>query len=134
MRVVLDTNIIISALLTPNRLADAILQACLKGKHAIVVNDNILSEYKNVMSRPKFSFSIQNINYIIEGLTRRSLSYLPNTHSEEAFPDESDRIFYETAVMANAILITGNKRHFPECSIVMSPKEFVEYAQSNPRQ
>jgi predicted nucleic acid-binding protein len=46
-------------------------------------------------------------------------------------PDEKDRIFYDTAKQRNAILITGNIKHFPEEDFIMSPKDFLERYDSN---
>ena len=42
------------------------------------------------------------------------------------FNDEDDRSYYEVAKLCNAILITGNKRHFPDEPFIMTPAEFLE--------
>jgi predicted nucleic acid-binding protein len=45
--------------------------------------------------------------------------------SDIPFHDESDRIFYDTAVTSGAVLVTGNIRHFPDEPFVLTPTDFI---------
>ena len=124
MLVVLDTNVLISALLTPGRAADTILQMCLRGEHSPIINEAILFEYNNVLRRPKFQFPTWKVELVLDGLMRRSLP-IAGAHCDAIFPDESDRVFFEAAKTANACVITGNLRHYPEDPGVITPRAFL---------
>ena len=124
MNVVLDTNVLISALLTPNGKAAYILDTLTLGKLTICHDYRILNEYRNVLNRPKFHFQEFQINYLLDMINRNGFSIVPTPLLQVPFTDESDRKFYEIAKFCNAILVTGNLKHYPEDPCVMSVSDF----------
>lgn len=124
---VLDTNVIVSALLTshPNSPTATLLNMVIDGVIIPVFNDEILNEYKEVLSRKKFGFSSDQIHHIISALATGI--NLKRTPSDENFPDPDDAVFYEVALSKeDAYLVTGNLKHFPHVSKVVSPTEMLE--------
>ena len=132
MRLVLDTNVIISAFINPEGTPSQILKMVLGRRAEICYNTIILSEYENVMRRPKFSGKIEHsiIHRFISLIKSIGIPYdpLPGiTKSPRVFiPDESDRIFYDTARESGSILISGNAKHFPKEPFIMLPAVFFE--------
>lgn len=134
MRVVLDTNALVSAFLKPRSKPAKILRLILQGNLEIIISEPILSEYQEVLTRPKLrlnSFGVQATLSVIR-LTGIRAPALAKTFE---LPDENDIPFLEAALAADAdVLITGNSRHFPEalCSgqVVMTPANFLENFQS----
>ena len=126
-KVVLDTNVIISAFLTPAGPSATILRLVLHKDLEICSSTAILAEYEQVLTRPKFTEHLQNhaIQRFMDILhdMATEIICLPSTFE---MPDESDRIFYDTAKEAGAFLITGNKKHFPAETMIVSPTEFIK--------
>jgi len=128
MRLVLDTNVVISAFLNPEGTPSQVLKLVLQGKAELIVNSKILTEYEKVMSRPKFS------KYIDAKLPGRFISIIKNIGVLfDPIPgniklfDESDRIFYDTAKNSNSILVSGNIKHFPKEPFIMLPGDFIRH-------
>lgn len=128
---VIDTNVIVSAMLT--RHSDAatakILNAIIENEITALYNDEIIQEYKEVLHRKKFGFPKQIIDKIIERIHKRGIS-TTRTQSDEVFPDPKDVVFYEVAMSKeDAYLVTGNIKHFPQKPIVVTPAEMLEILQ-----
>ena len=128
---VIDTNVIVSAMLT--RHSDAatakILNAIIENEITALYNDEIIQEYKEVLHRKKFGFPKQIIDKIIERIHKQGIS-TQRTHSDEVFPDPKDIVFYEVAMSKeDAYLVTGNIKHFPQKPIVVTPAEMLEILQ-----
>lgn len=131
-RIVLDTNVLASALLKPKGPPARILRLVLQGELVLVLNDEILTEYEDVLARSKFSLDPRLVRAVLDHLQAEAIKApaLPLTLS---LPDPEDEPFLEAALAARAdALVTGNKRHFPERACqgqtVWSPKEFLEAA------
>ena len=114
---VIDTNVIVSALLKWNSVPGVVLQAVFNGFVVPVYNDEILNEYRNVLNRPKFGFSSELISETISQI--ESLGVMENALETvaEAMPDPKDIVFYSIALShgktAETHLVTGNVKHFP---------------------
>ena len=125
---VIDTNVLVSALWTKNDKAPTyrLLQLMQQGFFTPLYNDEILTEYVEVLGRPKFPFSKESIATIIDfmreyGIESNRIPY------DAKMPDEDDRVFYEVALSKDdAYLITGNQKHFPATPIVVTPAEMLE--------
>lgn len=125
---VIDTNVIVSALFIKNRDAATfkVLEALQKRNIKLLYNEDILKEYKDVLSRPKFHLPISDITNIIDFIVEEGVVSL-RKQSREYFPDPKDVVFYEVAMSKeDAYLVTGNKKHFPNKPIVVTPAEMVE--------
>ena len=126
-RVVLDTNIIISAFLSPDGKPANILQLVLQRELDIFFNTAILVEYEQVLCRPKFAEQInkQRVERFFEILHEIGESVVTSP-SNIHMSDETDRKFYDVAKKAGAILITGNKKHYPDDTSIQDPAEFFK--------
>lgn len=129
MRIVLDTNVIVSGLLNPEGNPGRIVDLFLAGEVTLLVDDRILAEYRAVLRRPKFALRAVDVSDfldLLEAVTERVVA----PPLSVKLPDESDRAFLEVAVAGGAeSLITGNVRHFKVPRLgrlaVDSPAEFV---------
>ena len=115
---VLDTNVLVSSLLTKNRdsATSLVLDAVFTGNMIPLYNEEILTEYDDVLHRPKFPFSEERIERLLSALRQFGLSVDP-TPTGEILPDMDDLVFYEVVMEKRddgAYLVTGNKKHFPE--------------------
>lgn len=125
---VVDTNVFVSALWTKNDEAATyrLVQLLKEGVFTPLYNEDILAEYEEVLSRPKFKFPQEVITSLIAYMKQYGLNSerLP---FEESMPDESDRVFYEVALSRDeAYLVTGNQKHFPATPIVVTPAEMLD--------
>ena len=90
--VVVDTNVLVSAILKANS-SPAIIVQLIKNQIIIpLVNNKILTEYKDILSRPKFKLSADQIDKAIKEITKEAL-IIEEDHIEIELPDEKDRIF-----------------------------------------
>jgi predicted nucleic acid-binding protein len=96
-----------------------------EGKLFPVYDKRILSEYWDVLNRPRFGFSAEQVNRLVHHIVRVGLGIEESTPSTVKLPDESDRKFYDTAKIAGAILITGNSKHYPQESFIVTPATFI---------
>ena len=127
--VVIDTNVLISALLSKHNDAATVrvLNAVFDGKIIPVFNEEILSEYDNVLHRPKFKFPDASIRVLLDAIKTYGV-FTKQLITGEILPDPKDLAFYEV-VMAkrdeNAYLVTGNGKHFPKKPFVVTPNELL---------
>ncbi len=114
MRVVLDTNILVSACWKPDGLEAQMVNLAIAGKITACVSAEILAEYRDVLSRPKLSGISGRAVELLAALERAAFT-LETTSRVQASIDEDDNRFLECAEAAGAeFLITGNLRHYPE--------------------
>lgn len=131
MLIVLDTNVLISALITPFGNAARILDMILIGELQTLYDDRILSEYREVLSRPKFSFEKKDVEALLSFVEGEGFR-ITATPLKEASTDEDDVPFIEVAISGETdALITGNKRHFEgryaKRLKIMTPDEFLKF-------
>ena len=130
MRIVLDTNVLVSALLNPNGVPASIVNAILDDTVTVLVDDRILLEYREVLRRPKFAFPNDAVQPLLEFFEHHS-EYLSPGPAPVSINDPGDVPFYEVAVAADAdYLVTGNTRHFPAKPWIVSPGRFIEIIRS----
>jgi putative PIN family toxin of toxin-antitoxin system len=124
IKVVLDTNILVSALWSKQSNPFKIVKMFFENDIALYYSIEIIEEYQEVLSRDKLGFAGNEVldllrEIMINGFLSESVK------SSIMFNDESDRIFYDTAKSNEAILITGNKKHYPDEPFILSPAEFL---------
>ena len=125
---VIDTNVIVSSILSNHSDSATVLvrDNILDGKLIPMFNEEILAEYKDVLNRPKFKVPSALVKAVLDGITSVGL-YMERTDSGEFFPDPKDAVFYEVALSKeDSYLVTGNTKHFPKSSIVVTPAEMLE--------
>lgn len=131
MRIVLDTNVLVSAMLTGGGAPDQVLQLILQGSATLLADSRVFAEYDEVTARPAFRFDpverlllLDTLEEIAEPVVAAPLKL--------ALPDPEDRIFVEVARAGAAdAIVTGNIRHFPTLRgivevRVLTPRQFVE--------
>ena len=129
---VIDTNVIISALLShyPDAAISLVLDYLFKGLIVPLYNEEILSEYSNVLHRARFKFPEELISKVLKVVTDRGISS-ERIFSDFGFPDQKDVVFYEVALSKeDAYLVTGNTKHFPKVDFVVTPVEMIEIINS----
>ncbi len=129
IRAVIDTNVLVSAMLSGNGPPGTILGLALRGLVMPVFNAPILAEYDRVWHRPRFGFAIAEIRLIIDTIEGIGLETQDGAWPE-AIPDRDDEKFLVAAAAGDALLITGNLRDFPAPArrhvTVMSPRQFLD--------
>ena len=125
MLVVIDTNILVSALWSKNGAPAQLLSLVINGRLIPCYDHRIINEYRDVLKRPKFKFSESEISFLLDWITDNGYSVVAEPVDTE-FIDESDKKFYEVAKFCGAKLITGNIEHFPEDETVITVSEFFE--------
>ena len=124
---VIDTNVLVSAMLTHNNQSATIqvMEAMFANKIIPLYNKEIISEYEDVLHRAKFGFSEADICHYVETLKQVGVDS-QRIASSENFPDPKDVVFYEVALSKeDAYLVTGNKKHVPQTPIVVTPAEML---------
>ena len=125
---VIDTNVIVSALITKNSEAATIqvIRAVLNGQVVPVYNKAILREYEEVLKRKKFHLDESVVDSMISYFMAFGVEE-EQIHTDLAFQDEDDRVFYEVSLSNDdAYLVTGNLKHYPRTIKVLTPSEFVK--------
>jgi putative PIN family toxin of toxin-antitoxin system len=130
VRIVLDTNVLASALLSPGGAPAAVLQLVLAGRILLCFDARIMTEYREVLRRPKFDFDVRLVDDLLEFLKSEDelVGAVPLPLSL-TYPD--DAMFLEVASAGGAeYVVTGNLTHFPndarQETRVVSPRDFVE--------
>ena len=127
MKVVLDTNVVVSAFLSPAGKPATILQLVLRHDLDICFNTAILAEYEQVLSRSKFAGKVhREAIQRFFGLLREFGIMIISRLSKAEMPDETDSKFYDAAKAAGAILVTGNKKHYPNEPFIKDPAELID--------
>jgi len=124
-RVVLDTNVLVSALWNKHGGPAEVVRKVLDGNLTICYDSRIIVEYTDVLYRPEFPFEAADINVLLDWIKEKGLSVV-TSKSEIDFIDEDDRMFFDVAVYCNATLITGNIRHYPDEAFIITVAGFLE--------
>ena len=124
---VIDTNVIVSALITkrddsPTRL---VLDYLFHGDIIPIFNDEILSEYREVLLRKKFNLSSELVNTLIDVIKELGKN-VERIQCNTKLPDPKDIVFYEVSLAEeNSFLVTGNIKHFPISPLIVTPSEMI---------
>jgi putative PIN family toxin of toxin-antitoxin system len=129
IKVVLDTNVVVSAHLTAGGLEAFVLDLALASKLQLYVSPDILSEYAEVLRRPRFQIDSKKVTQSLRLIKKRAKSVKP-TLTISVSRDPDDNRFLECAEAANAdYLVTGNRRHFPakyRNTLVVNARQLIE--------
>lgn len=133
MKLVLDTNIMVSALLSPHGPPGQLLDLVLDGHLQPVLSPAIQAEYREVLLRPRFGFDAQQVDLLLGTLDAFALHVFPLPWPH-LLPDIDDEPFLASAHHAQALLVTGNERDYPlalrEGVLVLSPRAALEQMRS----
>ena len=131
----LDTNVLVSGLLSPFGPPGEIVRMVSSGSVVLCLDARILSEYEDVLARPRFGFDPDSVSALIDFIDARSV-VVASRPLEVRLPDVDDEPFLEVATACGAdCLVTGNLVHFPPeaCAgvTVLSPADFVDRVRSH---
>ena len=124
-RVVLDTNIFVSAMLSPLGNPAKIYRMFLEEMLILVYSTDIFKEYSDVLFRPRLHIQSEDAEKVLYAIHQYGEIVKP-VASMVPLPDEADRIFYDVAKSAGARLVTGNIRHYPHERFILTPTKFLE--------
>ena len=126
---VIDTNVLVSAVLKWESVPCSIVNLAIDGLIIPVLNEDILKEYLEVLSCPKFHLSDDIASDIIESIKKVAI-FVDEEQLDIELPDPKDRVFYEVVMEErkdeNAYLVTGNIKHFPEKPFIVTPREMLD--------
>ena len=130
MRIVLDTNVLVSGFLSPHGPPGAILRSVLAGSITLCFDERILGEYREVLTRGSLALDGERVGAVLEFVEANGESVLAEAFGV-ALPDAADTMFVEVASAAGAdCVVTGNRKHFPAEQVgdlpVLVPREFVD--------
>ena len=127
--VVIDTNVLVSAMLKWDSVPGNVLTFALDGPIVPVFNEAILNEYREVLHRPKFCLTEQIIDAVVGSITEKGIS-IDAEHLDIELPDPKDRVFYEVVMEErktdDAYLVTGNSKHFPVEPFIVTPRQLLD--------
>lgn len=131
MNIVLDTNVLVAGLLTPFGPCGEIVRMVSSGELTLSLDARILTEYQEVLGRPKFKFDKDKVAALLDHIEHRGVT-VASSPLPQPLPDIDDEPFLEVAIAARAIcIVTGNQVHFPTelCQgvMVLSPSDFLVF-------
>ncbi len=137
MKIVLDTNVLVSGLLTPFGPSGEIVRMVSAGELILHIDARILSEYHEVLHRPKFKFNKSHIGILLDFIILYG-QFIPGLPLKNRLPDPDDEPFLEVAIAGKVrSLIIGNIVDFPpscrEGVKIFSPSEFLEFYRKQTR-
>jgi uncharacterized protein len=128
LKIVLDTNILVSALIRAEGIPARILDLILSGQVKIALDHRIYAEYQDVLTRPEFGFAPEPVDALLDYLLQ-SGERVYTTKTSVALPDATDAKFLEVAIAGSAdFLVSGNLKHFPPRQrhgvLVVTPRQW----------
>jgi putative PIN family toxin of toxin-antitoxin system len=128
LRLVIDTNIVVSAALKPDGLQRTVLLLAITKPARLYVSEAVIAEYREVIARPELKVRKGLRQHVLQLIRSHSLTVTPSRRLRIT-PDPDDNIFLECADSARAdYLVTGNPRHFPKFwkkTKVITSREFL---------
>ena len=126
---VIDTNVIVSSMLKKESIPGQIVQSISENIITPILNEEILNEYVEVLSRNKFGFKNEEIESLLAVIKSNAI-FLERKQTLEDFVDKDDIVFFEIVMSArstmDAFLVTGNMKHYPIRSYIVTPSQMME--------
>jgi uncharacterized protein len=134
LRIVLDTNVLVSGLLSPFGPPGEIVRLASGGLVSLCLDARIVAEYREVLSRPRFAFDPESVASLMDYLVSNG-EMVASEPLPGRLPDPDDEPFLEVSIAGEAdCLVTGNLSYFPlearAGARVLAPAEFVELYRS----
>lgn len=127
--VILDTNVLVSGMFSRLQRGKPaqILRMVIDGYCTMVYSPEIYEEYAEVLKRPKFAFLPEDVAFILGVVRNLGMRerVLPGLTGQPCCSDEDDQKFYDLALSTDAVLVTGNIKHFPADIRVATPAEYL---------
>jgi putative PIN family toxin of toxin-antitoxin system len=126
MKIVLDTNVLVSALLSPQGIPAKVWSFVLEGKLTMIYDNYLFLEYVDVLNRKKLNIDTELLSIVFDFIKHEG-EFGHEELCTIAFTDEKDRPIYELYKGSRAdYLITGNIKHFPVDEHIVTPRNFLE--------
>lgn len=129
MKIVVDTNVLVSAHLKRRSLPASVVRLVSTGKVDLSIDDRILTEYRQVLCRPRFRRVRRRAMATIRALEQVATRVKARS-TTLTVKDPKDLPFLEVALTGRAdALVTGNRKHFPDPAgsvLVLTPREFLD--------
>ena len=127
---VVDTNVIVSALITknPDSPPRQVLRAMMTGDIIPLYHQNIIAEYGEVLNRAKFHLKNTTVQTVLKAIQQFGIEVMPSPIGEVLI-DMDDLVFYEVAMEKredDAYLVTGNQKYYPVRNFIVTPTEMLE--------
>ncbi len=126
---VIDTNVIVSAMLSQKSVPSDIVGFMFAESIIPLLSESIIDEYNEVLKRPKFKFDHKEVDKFIKRISQIGL-FIDVEPLNELLPDPKDVVFYEVVMEKrkndDAYLVTGNIKHFPAKPFIVTPREMYE--------
>ncbi len=125
---VIDTNVVVSAFFSKDGTSNPakIIEKIFDNIIVPLYNNEIITEYIEVLSRPTFSFNTDQIKELIDAFRYYGINATRKPVVNELFPDPDDIVFYEVKMsLDDSYLVTGNLKHFPEKPFVVTPAQMM---------
>lgn len=131
---VIDTNVLVSALLSKHSDAATVqlIGRMIGGEMIPVYSSEIMQEYREVLSRKKFKFAPDMIQYILSAIEKFGILVEPSA-TGMLLPDRKDLSFYEVVMEKrgdDAYLVTGNLKHFPTEKFIVTARQMLDILDS----
>lgn len=131
----IDTNVLVASLIQSAGFCGRLLDLVVDGAADACVDDRILAEYEDVLPRRSFHLPPEKIQTTLDFFRQSSIPVIAHPLTV-VLPDPDDLPFLEVAASGHAILVTGNRRHFPKAATgtlpVLSPAECLEAIREPP--
>ena len=126
---VIDTNVLVSALIThnPEAATSKVVRHLLERDFIPMYDEDIIAEYADVLHRAKFPILPETADALISHIIENGME-ASRIIFEESMPDEDDRVFLEVALSKeDSFLVTGSQKHYPTAARIITPAKFLEY-------
>ena len=126
---VIDTNVLVSALISSNEDAATVqlVRRMISGEIVPIYSEEIMQEYKEVLSRKKFGFELEPVEYMLRAVVEYGIKTDPE-HIDIVLPDIKYKPFYEVVMDTRdngSYLVTGNIKHFPIEPFVVTARQML---------
>ena len=131
LRIVLDTNVLVSALMGSGGPPDEVVQLVLRHEALLLIDARIIAEYDEVAARPKFSFTKATRFEVLDAIIAIAEPVIASP-LRLSLPNPDDRLFIEVAFAGAAdYIITGNVKHFAPLPVslnvqVRTPRQLMD--------
>ena len=126
---VIDTNVLVSAMLKWDSVPGNVMELVFDGAITPILNERIVNEYQDVLSRPKFHLTEDIVRDVMDGIKSQGI-YVDAETIDVELPDPNDTVFYEVVMerrkTEDAYLVTGNIKHFPQKPFIVTPREMMD--------
>ena len=130
MRIVLDTNVLVSGLISAAGPPGWVVEAVLAGELELALDMAIRQEYEDVLRRKEFRFSSETVDDLLAAVDRFGFQVAAAPPCPAPLPDPADEPFLAVAAATDSVLVTGNLKHFPADArggvSVLTPRQLVD--------